>query len=93
MGEEQFDALLHRLECIEATLALLVQRYTVKDYYDTDEAAKILNRDPFTVRNWCRLGRVRAEKRRSGRGQFRSWVLSHDELLRIQREGLLPAKH
>lgn len=44
----------------------------------------------FTVREWCRLGRIRAEKGQSGRGAFPAWVIAHQELLRYQREGLLP---
>jgi hypothetical protein len=44
----------------------------------------------FTVREWCRHGRIKAEKRLSGRGAHPSWVVSHVELLRFQREGLLP---
>ena len=44
----------------------------------------------FTVRAWCRLGRVNAHKRTSGRGAYESWVISHAEFLRFQRDGLLP---
>jgi hypothetical protein len=33
---------------------------------------------------------VHAEKRKSGRGPHPAWVISHSELLRFQREGLLP---
>jgi hypothetical protein len=87
------DPLLERLERIEATLQLLVQRQCVKDYYEIDEAARHLGRAPFTVREWARNGRIRAEKKGSGRGRYQAWVISHDELLRIQREGLLPLKH
>jgi hypothetical protein len=46
----------------------------------------------ITVREWCRLGRVHAEKKGSGRGRYQSWVISHEELLRIQKEGLLPIR-
>jgi hypothetical protein len=85
--------IIDRLERIEAALRMLVERQAVKDWYSTEEAGKILGKAEFTVREWCRHGRIRAEKRRSGRGKFCSWVIAHEELLRIQREGLLPAKH
>lgn len=79
-----------RLGRIEASVDALAARQTIHDWYDTDQVAKILGKDPFTVREWCRLGRVHGEKRRSGRGKHKSWAISHDELLRIQKDGLLP---
>jgi hypothetical protein len=78
-----------RLEKIESMLAVLVQRQTVKDFYEVEEFARIVGKAEFTVREWARLKRIRAQKRKSGRGAFASWVISHDELLRYQREGLL----
>jgi hypothetical protein len=78
-----------RLERIESMLAVLVQRQTVKDFYEVEEFARIVGKADFTVREWARLKRIRAQKRKSGRGAFASWVISHDELLRYQREGLL----
>ncbi len=77
-----------RLDRIEGMLTALVERQAVKDWYTTDEVARIVGKAEFTVREWCRLGRVQAEKRRSGRGAFPAWVVSHDELARYQREGL-----
>ena len=79
-----------RLEHIEQMLAVLVDRQAVKDWYTTDELAGHVGKAEFTVREWCRLGRIKAEKRKSGRGAFSSWVISHQELQRYQREGLLP---
>jgi hypothetical protein len=79
-----------QLEKINSQLATLVNRETKKDWYTTDEFARLTNKAEFTVREWCRLGRVEAEKRGSGRGRFLAWVISHDELLRYQREGLRP---
>jgi hypothetical protein len=79
-----------RLDRIEDMLGVLVERQTVKDWYTTDELARQLGKAEFTVREWCRLGRIKAEKRRSGRGAFASWVVSHEELVRYQREGLRP---
>jgi hypothetical protein len=81
---------LERLARIESALKTLVERQTVKDFYSTDELAVIFGKAEFTVREWCRKGRIKAQKRRSGRGKFQSWVVSHEELQRIQREGLLP---
>jgi hypothetical protein len=81
-----------RLARIEQLLTTLVEKQTIKDWYGTEEAAQILGKAEFTVREWCRLGRIRAEKRRSGRGKFQSWVISHAEIQRIQREGLLPLR-
>jgi hypothetical protein len=87
MGDNE---LLARLERIEAVLGELVRQRTVKDWYGTEEIAQLLGKAEFTVREWCRLGRIRADKRGSGRGKYQSWVISHAELQRYQREGLLP---
>ena len=74
-------------------LKLLLDQKTIKDWYTTAEAAEALGKAEFTVREWCRHGRVNAAKRRSGRGKYCSWVISHEELQRLRREGLLPAKY
>lgn len=79
-----------RLSRIEAMLLILVERQTIKDFYTTEEFARLTGKAEFTVREWCRLGRVHASKRMSGRGAYASWVIPHAELLRFQREGLLP---
>lgn len=71
---------------------LLLNQQTPKEWYTSDEVAKILGKAEFTVREWCRHGRIHAEKKGSGRGKYQSWVVSHAELLRFQREGLLPLK-
>jgi hypothetical protein len=74
---------------IKALLLALVERQKVKDFYEIEEFARLVERDRFTVREWARHGRIRAEKKLSGRGAHARWVVSHDELLRYQREGLL----
>jgi len=81
-----------QLANIQAMLAVLVDRQVVREWYSTDQFARQVGKAEFTVREWCRLGRVKAEKRKSGRGAFPAWVISHEELLRYQREGLLPFK-
>lgn len=81
---------LARLEKIESLLASLVEQRVTKEWYSTAEAAAILRRAEFTVREWCRLGRVRAEKKKCGRGPASEWLISHAELTRVRNEGLLP---
>jgi hypothetical protein len=89
---ERLEEVIARLDRIEATLVALVERETVKDWYTTEQFARVVGKAEFTCREWCRHGRVRAEKRQSGRGAYPAWVISHDELLRYQREGLLPPR-
>jgi transposase len=81
-----------RLEKIEAMLAVLVERQTVREWYTTEQVAQLVGKAEFTVREWCRHGRLNAEKRMSGRGGYQAWVVSHSEVLRYQREGLLPLR-
>jgi hypothetical protein len=80
-----------RLEKIEAMLVVLVERQTVKDFYDVEEFAKLVGKSSLTCREWCRLGRIRARKKDSGRGAHTAWAISHEELQRYRREGLLRA--
>jgi hypothetical protein len=81
-----------RLERIEAMLLVLVERQQVREWYTTEEFARIVERAEFTCREWCRHGRIHATKKDSGRGAYAGWAISHAELLRFQREGLLPVK-
>jgi hypothetical protein len=84
---------VERLERIETLLQSLVEQRTIKDWYSTTEVAKIVGKAEFTVREWCRLGRVRAKKKACGRGISSEWIISHEELVRVRNEGLLPDPH
>jgi hypothetical protein len=79
-----------RLEKIEAMLAVLVERQQALEWYTTQEFARIVGKAEFTIREYCRRGRLRAEKRQSGRGAHPAWVIRHAELERYRRHGLLP---
>lgn len=89
MGAE-LEEVIRRLEAIEQGVRLLVDQRAVRDFYSIAEFAKIVGRSEFTCREWCRLGRVHGLKKRNGRGLSAEWVVSHEELLRFRREGLLP---
>jgi Helix-turn-helix domain len=79
-----------RLEKIESMLIVLIERQQIREWYSVEEFARIVGRSEFTCREWCRHRRIHAEKKESGRGAYTAWAISHEELLRFQREGLRP---
>src|SRR4051812_34325429 len=93
-GDHQGEqaSVLMTLERIEAMLQALVKERTVKDWYTTSEVGRTVNKSEYTVREWCRLGRVAARKRACGRGTASEWIISHHELDRYRNEGLLPLR-
>src|SRR4051812_16832343 len=83
MADEIVELVMSRLDRIER---LILDQKTVRVWYSTDEFAERVGKAEFTVREWCRHGRIEAGKRKSGRGRFCSWAISHEELMRYQRE-------
>ena len=81
-----------RLERIEQSLRRLLSERIEQEYYSTRDVAEILGKADFTVREWCRHARINAEKRASGRGRSKEWMISDHELRRLQSEGLLPIR-
>lgn len=81
-----------RLEELRSMVLLLIERQQVREWYSVEEFARIVQRAPFTVRQWANTGRILASKKESGRGAHAAWAISHEELLRFQREGLLPIR-
>ena len=79
-----------RLGCIEDHLELLDRQQAKQEAYSTEDFARLVDKESYTVREWCRLGRVRGTKRPSGRGNSKEWMIPHEELVRYRREGLLP---
>jgi hypothetical protein len=85
------DELKERLLRIEGMLESILGQWSApREFYSTSEVAILLGKAEFTVREWCRLGRILAEKRACGRGLSKEWMISHDEVQRIKNEGLLP---
>lgn len=77
---ETIERLAERVEQMESAVTQLVQQRSVKDWYTTAEVAALLGKAEYTVREWCRQGRVSAVKASNGRG----WLISHEELCRIR---------
>jgi excisionase family DNA binding protein len=90
-GIEELSARQSRLETLLTEIREAVGTTSPrKEYYTTAEAAAILGRAVFTVRQWARLGRINAEKTHAGRGIDAEWRISKQELERIRNFGLLP---
>jgi hypothetical protein len=85
-----FDQILGELNQFKEMVSQLLSKPKTKDWYTPAEAAELLDRAEWTVREWCRNQRVHAKKRSGGRGKALEWIISHDELVRIQNHGLLP---
>lgn len=77
-----------RLAALEERLKAIQVGQVEKEWYSTEEVAALMSRAPWTVREWCRHGRIKAVKRP---GTDR-WVISRAELDRLMNHGLLPAK-
>ena len=84
------DQLAEQLDRIEALLRRWSDQQPRREWYTVAEFAAIATLAPFTVRKYCRDGRLNAQKRGVTRGQTSEWVLSHEEYLRYERDGLLP---
>ena len=93
-----FKTALDRIEARLDKLTELVQDIKIspppfkRDSYSLREAAALLDRAAYTVREWARLGRINARKREFGRGGVLEWEITHEELERIRNHGLLPER-
>ena len=83
-----------RLANVETTLVQIISAVQApqheQEWYSTGEIAEALGKSEFTVREWCRHGRIHAEKRACAAGLAKEWPISNAELQRIRNEGLLP---
>ena len=86
MSDEEKSLLRRILELLELVAGRAVQ----KDFYTVEEFAALVDRRPFTVRQWCNLGRINGQKSMTQSGPSTVWVISHREYLRYQQERLLP---
>ena len=66
-----------------------------RQYYGVAEFAKLVNRSEYSVREWCRLHRINAEKCEAGHGDSKAWKIPASELARYLDHGLLliPSKY
>ncbi|MGF1580383.1 MAG: helix-turn-helix domain-containing protein [Gemmataceae bacterium] len=84
---------LNRIETkLERIFEVVVEARNMRAFYTIEEFAGRVGTATYTVREWCRQRRIHAQKQNSGRGKHQAWVISHEELERYRREGLLYSK-
>jgi hypothetical protein len=83
-----------KLEGLHAMMAAVLARLDKpterRTGYSVEEVAGMLGRIPYTVREWCRGGRIHATKRAERRGGAELWGGAAEEVARVKDEGLLP---
>jgi hypothetical protein len=89
--DETLAQVLEELQEIRKKVDALARQEPGREWYTIAEVAEILGLARYTVRENCRLGRIRAKKKRCGRGKGGGeWLVSLAELTRLKNEGYLP---
>jgi Helix-turn-helix domain len=83
-------SILERLDDIAAKLDASPGQCDERQFFSTSEVAVLLGKAEFTVREWCRLGRIEAKRRECGRGKRGEWMIAREEVERVRNQGLLP---
>lgn len=84
----KIDLIVTTVQSLERRIDALLVGRVEKGSYTTEEVALLVRRASWTVREWCRHGRVRARKEPG----TDKWTISREELHRLQTEGLLPPR-
>lgn len=84
----KLEALSRQVETLARKIDALVAEQAEKEWYTVDEVALLVRRARWTVREWCRDGRVRAKKLAGSD----KWMIGREELRRLRAEGLRPTQ-
>lgn len=86
------DELSEQIARLTAMLEDMRDRKPTKEFYGVAEVAEIVGRSPYQIREWCKSGRIKAQKRACGHGPHKEWAIPHDELTSYQSLGLRPGR-
>jgi hypothetical protein len=71
-------------EGVSALKARLKPQSMRREWFSAGEVARLLHKAPYTVRQWCVHGRLRAKKLANSR----QWRVHRSEVVRYRAEGL-----
>lgn len=74
----------------ESLLNDLADSAVTREWYTVLQLAERWDKSTYTIADWCRTGRLLAERANSGHGPHKSWRIAHEEVRRYEREGLRP---
>jgi hypothetical protein len=77
---------------LEENQAHLDSQEPPRQFYSTKEFSERVDRSEYTVRQWCKHGRINAQKRHGGRGAYDEWQIPASEPQRFLDFGLLPKR-
>ena len=86
----KLDSLIQRVDDLAAMISQMhppASAVSGRTWYNVAEAAEQMGKAVFTVREWCRLGRLAAD-RRSGSGKGQGWMIAATEIERYRNDGL-----
>ena len=81
-----FDAMSQKLDDLAVALEQLQSQEPKREFYSVEEAAGLLDLATWTVRTYCRTGRIEAGKLDIGN----EWRISHEEIIRYKEHGPAP---
>ena len=89
-GASAMDEVINRLTNLETGVEKILQHLNdparAQEWFTVGEAAGLLGKDDYTVRQWCLERRCHAEKMPGKSGK---WRIHRDEIRRIRENGLI----
>lgn len=89
-AQKQIQDLLASMHAAVVENRVHPEKIANQRWFTPTEVAELLDKRPYTVREWCRLRRINARKRPTGRGEAEEWEISAEEIDRCKNHGLLP---
>lgn len=90
--EEKVEQLTELVRKCYSCLEVLMLKQT-RTHYTVKEFAKVTGWSEYQIREWCKEGKIQAEKTKERRGAHTCWRIPHEERIRLTRESALAHEH